>query len=91
MEEMPEPLSDGEQIQLSNMLLAMKGPLRIRCEYTNWRGERADRHLRVMEFRHGVTNWHPTPSLFLKAIDLEKGVERDFCVADFHTQTLRPA
>lgn len=85
------PLNAGEQMALCNILIAMKGPLRVRCQYTNWRGEKAERHLRIIKLWHGATEWHPKPGLMLKAIDLEKGKERDFCVADFDTSTLRIA
>lgn len=57
--------------------------------YRNWRGEMATRRLRPVAFWHGSTEWHPTPGLMLKAVDLDKDAERDFAVADFNTATLR--
>lgn len=84
-----EPLTAGEEISLTNFLIALKGPVEFECEYRNWRGEIAVRRLRAIAFRHGATEWHPTPGLMLKAVDLDKDVERDFAVADFNTATLR--
>jgi hypothetical protein len=74
---------------LTNILIKLKGPLEFECEYRNWRGEVATRRLRAVEFWHGSTEWHPTPGLMLKAIDLDKDVERDFSVSDFNSTTLR--
>ena len=88
---MDGPLNSSEAMELLNALLTLQGPLRIRCQYTNWRGERADRHLRLLEVWHGSTNWHPKPSLMVKAIDLENGNLRDFCAGDFDISTLRNA
>ena len=84
-----EPLSDDEQIRLTNFLIALKGPVEFECEYKNWRGEVATRRLRAIAFWHGSTEWHPTPGLMLKAEDLDKQVDRDFAVADFNLGTLR--
>ncbi|PWE32883.1 hypothetical protein DDZ14_08615 [Maritimibacter sp. 55A14] len=69
--------------------MALKGPVEFQCEYRNWRGEVATRRLRPVAFWHGSTEWHPTPGLMLKAVDLDKDAERDFAVADFNMTTLR--
>ncbi len=88
---MPEekPLSASEELSLANFLIALKGPVEFECEYRNWRGEVATRRLRAIAFWYGSTEWHPTPGLMLKAIDLDKNAERDFAAADFSTATLR--
>ncbi len=85
-----EPLTDGEQIEFANMLNALKGRVRLQCDYTNWRGEKSVRLFEVREFWVGSTDWHPEPGLMLKAFDLVKQQERDFRVADFDTSTLQP-
>lgn len=84
-----QPLTAGEEISLTNFLIALKGPVEFECEYKNWRGEVAPRRLRAVAFWHGSTEWHPTPGLMLKAVDLDKDAERDFAVADFNMTTLR--
>lgn len=84
-----EPLTTGEQISLSNFLIAIKGPFEFECEYRNWRGEIGVRRLRAIAFWHGSTEWHPTPGLMLKAFDLDKETERDFAADDFNFATLR--
>ncbi|WP_269581871.1 hypothetical protein [Roseibium sp. Sym1] len=91
MEEMPEPVFADEEIAFANILILLKSPIDIRCDYTNWRGETAERHLRVLHIWHGATEWHTDPGLMLKAIDLERAVERDFKVVDFDLSTLRAA
>ncbi|MCJ8334586.1 MAG: hypothetical protein MJH10_10135 [Epibacterium sp.] len=68
------PLTDGEQIA---------------CMYRNYRGELSERRFQIREFWYGSTEWHPEPGLFLRAFDLDKQAERDFCVVDFDTSTLR--
>lgn len=85
-----EPLTVGEEIFLTNfMIIALEGPVEFACEYRNWRGEVATRRLRAIAFWHGSTEWHPTPGLMLKAVDLDKDAERDFAVAGFNMTTMR--
>lgn len=86
--DLPEPLSTGENLDLQNMLLAMRDPITLRCEYKNWRGETSVRRIQPIRFWHGSTDWHPKPGLMLRALDMDKNAERDFCVADFNTATL---
>ncbi len=85
-----EPLSAEEEFSLANMLMALKAPVEFSCVYKNWRGEVAERRLRAISLWHGVTEWHPVPGLMLKAIDLEKNVERDFRLTDIDISTLKP-
>lgn len=84
-----EPLITGEEIFLTNFMIGLKGPVEFECEYRNWRGEVAVRRLRAIAFWYGSTEWHPTPGLMLKAVDLDKNAERDFAVTDFNTATLQ--
>lgn len=84
-----EPLNADEEMQLANMLIALKEPIKFSCEYKNWRGEVSRRRLIAIEFWHGSTEWHPEPGLMLKAIDRNKGTMRDFRVTDFDLSTLR--
>ena len=86
-----EPLDDEEKVRLANMLIVVKGDMPLTCEYKNWRGEVSVRRLRPISFWYGSTEWHPAPGLMLKAFDLDKNEDRDFCVADFNTTTLRRA
>jgi predicted DNA-binding transcriptional regulator YafY len=87
----PEPLSDGERIELENLLMVMRPAVELSCEYRNWRGEVATRRFRPIRFWYGSTDWHPEPCLLLRAHDLDKDVERDFCLTDFNLATLRKA
>lgn len=83
------PLTDAEELKFANMLLALKGPVEFECDYTNWRGEKSTRRVRPIGLWHGSTDWHPTPCLLLKAVDLEKNAERDFKLVDFDLSTIR--
>jgi predicted DNA-binding transcriptional regulator YafY len=51
-------------------------------EYTNWEGKTANRKVKPLEIWYGKTQWHPTEQWLLRAIDLEKGEERNFAVVD---------
>ncbi|MCK4819112.1 hypothetical protein KA005_25290 [bacterium] len=51
-------------------------------EYTNWEGKTAVRKVRPIEIWYGKTKWHPKKGWLLKAIDVEKGAERDFALKD---------
>lgn len=59
----------------------------ITGDYLNWRGERAVRTCSPMAIRHGVTEWHPEPGWLLRAIDSERGAEREFSLADMTPAT----
>ena len=83
-----KPLTASEELSLTNFLIALRGPVEFECEYRNWRDEVDRRRLRIVAFWHGSTEWHPTPGLMLKAVDLVKGAERDFRVEDFNLSTL---
>ncbi len=51
-------------------------------EYTNWKGETAVRRVKPIEIWYGKTEYHPQEQWLLKALDLEKGEERNFAVKD---------
>jgi predicted DNA-binding transcriptional regulator YafY len=57
----------------------------IRIDYTNWRGERRERIIEPSEVWFGATPHHPEPQWFLRALDVEKGEDRDFALRDIHT------
>jgi hypothetical protein len=84
-----QPLTDNELIMFANILNAIKGDPALSCMYRNWRGEVSERHFRIREFWHGSTEWHLGRCLLLRAFDIDKQADRDFCVADFDTSTLK--
>lgn len=53
----------------------------FKVQYRNWRGEVAPRVIRPYRFWWGATSFHPEPQWLLHGMDVERGVERDFCVA----------
>lgn len=55
----------------------------VKLTYTNWRGETSERTIVPLSIWFGSTDWHPEPQWLLKAIDTEKGAERDFALKDF--------
>ena len=55
----------------------------VRLNYTNWRGETAERTILPLRIWYGATDWHPEPQWLLTAMDVEKGAERDFALKDF--------
>ncbi|MBL0372612.1 hypothetical protein JJB09_11290 [Rhizobium sp. KVB221] len=54
----------------------------LQFQYKNWRGETSLRTIIPIEIWYGKTEWHPLEQWFIKAIDLEKGEERDFALVD---------
>ena len=55
----------------------------VRVVYTNWRGETALRTIRVKHIWRGVTDYHSgDPQVLVKAVDLDRYVERDFALKD---------
>jgi len=55
-----------------------------RIDYTNWRGERRIREILPLRLWFGATEWHPTPTYLLKAIDCEDGKTKDFTMGTIH-------
>lgn len=56
----------------------------IRIDYTNWRGERRIRSIRPISVTYGATPHHSQPQWLLRALDMEKGEERDFAMLRIH-------
>lgn len=66
----------------------MQSPLTpVTLTYTNWCGETAERTIIPKAIWYGSTEWHPEPQWMLRAIDTEKGAERDFAFKDFGAPT----
>lgn len=68
-----------------------EGAEAITMTYRNWRGEVGKRAIIPIRIWFGATEWHPTPGWLLSALDLEKGVDRDFALADCQFSDLTPA
>lgn len=54
----------------------------VALTYTNWRGETHTRRILPLSIWYGKTEWHLDPQWFLRARDVERGVERDFALKD---------
>lgn len=54
----------------------------LRFVYKNWRGDTSVRTALPVEIWYGKTDWHPNEQWFIKAVDVEKGEERDFALVD---------
>ncbi len=59
----------------------------VMIDYTNWRGERAVRHVLPLDMEFAANEWHPEPQWLLKALDLERGdgIERTFAMTQIHS------
>lgn len=82
-------LTDGENMALANLLIAMKAPVEITGTYKNWRGDTSERSIRLHRVWYGSTEYHKTPCLLLSGFDLDKNQNRDFKLADFDMSTIR--
>ena len=56
----------------------------VRINYTNWRGETANRTIVPIEVWFGSTEWHTEEQWLLKALDIAKNTERDFALKDIN-------
>lgn len=63
----------------------MAFPAAVKINYTNYRGETADRIILPRRMYFGWTEWHPTPQWLLTALDLERDVIRDFAMSQIHS------
>ena len=54
----------------------------IKIIYTNWKDETAERHILPLKIWFGSTKWHKEEQWWLKAVDIDKDVERDFAIKD---------
>jgi predicted DNA-binding transcriptional regulator YafY len=59
-------------------------PMPVVLDYTNWKGERRDRKVMPLTLWFGVSEFHDTPQWFIRAIDLDRNVMRDFALATIH-------
>ena len=50
--------------------------------YTNWKGVTATRTIQPIEIWFGATDYHPDEQWLLKALDIDKGEQRDFAMQD---------
>ena len=62
---------------------AMKTAVTI--NYTNWKNITEDRHILPIEIWFGKTEWHTEEQWLLRAVDLDKDVERNFAMKDIHS------
>ncbi len=60
---------------------------KISINYTNYKDETRDRNIQPIEIWYGNTKWHTEKQWFLKAIDIEKGEERDFSLTGINKIT----
>ena len=56
----------------------------VSINYTNWRGETANRTIVPIEVWFGSTEWHTEEQWLLKALDIAKNTERDFALKDIN-------
>lgn len=56
--------------------------LAVKIKYKNWRGEVAYRNIQPIEIIFGSNEFHKDPQWLMKAMDLDKNVERTFAIAD---------
>jgi hypothetical protein len=67
----------------------LEPPEEYKFTYKNWRGEIAQRHVKVMSIWYGTTQWHPEPQWFMHALDLDKKEIRDFAMRDMKDVSYR--
>jgi predicted DNA-binding transcriptional regulator YafY len=57
-------------------------------DYTNWRGERAERRVNPVSIWYGKTEWHPEEQWLLSAFDMRDdgtAIMKDFAMRDIHS------
>lgn len=57
---------------------------KITIDYTNYRGERAERDIIPEKIWFGSTDWHKEEQWLLDAHDMEKDALRNFAMKDIH-------
>jgi predicted DNA-binding transcriptional regulator YafY len=58
----------------------------VLIDYTNYKGERALRHVIPINLWHGTTEHHPHPGWLLQAYAMDRdGAVRDFSMDDIHS------
>jgi predicted DNA-binding transcriptional regulator YafY len=53
-------------------------------DYTNWRGERAERRIIPFAVVFENNEWHPNTQWLLEALDVEKREMRTFALSNIH-------
>lgn len=53
-------------------------------DYTNWKGQRAERTILPLQLWYGTTEQHPEPQWIVRAVDSEKQLLRDFTLHTIH-------
>lgn len=57
----------------------------VEIDYTNHRGARAWRRIKVRSFFFGTSKpWHLEPQWLMTAVDLDRQVERTFAMSNVH-------
>lgn len=56
----------------------------VEIDYTNYRGERGKRVVRVFQFYFGSNEWHTEPQWLFRAYCVKSGEGRDFAMAGLH-------
>lgn len=74
-----------EYIEVPPTVDGHKGAVRI--DYTNHRGERAERLIVPHRWYWGSSAWHPEPQWLLDAEDVEKHQDRTFALCCIHSWT----
>lgn len=69
-------------VSVLNSITLGKPVKELQFVYKNWHGEVSTRTALPIKIWYGKTDWHPTEQWFIKAIDVEKGEERDFALID---------
>jgi hypothetical protein len=54
----------------------------IKVQYTNYRGETAIRTIWPIDISFKSTEYHPEQQWILRALDVDKGQQRDFALRD---------
>jgi predicted DNA-binding transcriptional regulator YafY len=57
----------------------------VRIDYTNWRGERAERLVQPYRIEFGSNEWHPEEQWLLYAHDDKSDSGRTFALANIHS------
>lgn len=57
---------------------------RVTIDYTNYKHERKLRNIEPVRILFGSSEWHPEPQWLLRALDIDRGVIREFAIANIH-------
>lgn len=69
-------------VPVTPIVIQTSGIYEAKFTYTNYRGETAERHVRIVGTWFGETEYHPERQWFMRAIDMDKGSLRDFAMQD---------